>query len=64
MRCFSKMTTAPSASPLPTVGGLEAHPWPAKNRTGLFISHARPEDNAFTVWLLVKLGAAGNDANH
>ncbi len=58
------MKRASSTSPELTIGGLEAHPWPAKNRTGLFISHARPEDNAFTVWLLVKLGAAGNDANH
>ena len=30
-------------------------------RTALFISHANPEDNAFTIWLGAKLAAAGYD---
>jgi hypothetical protein len=28
-------------------------------RQALFISHATPEDNAFTIWLGAKLAAAG-----
>jgi len=28
-------------------------------RQALFISHASPEDNAFTIWLGAKLAAAG-----
>jgi hypothetical protein len=28
-------------------------------RPALFISHASPEDNAFTIWLGAKLAAAG-----
>ena len=31
----------------------------ASNRDALFISHANPEDNAFTLWLGARLAAAG-----
>ena len=31
----------------------------ASNRNALFISHANPEDNAFTLWLGARLAAAG-----
>jgi hypothetical protein len=31
----------------------------ASDRTALFISHATPEDNAFTIWLGSRLSAAG-----
>ena len=30
-----------------------------ENRRAIFISHANPEDNAFTIWLGAKLSVAG-----
>jgi hypothetical protein len=35
----------------------------AQARRALFISHATPEDNAFTLWLGAKLTALGYAAN-
>jgi hypothetical protein len=45
--------TKPASLPQPLTGGSNA------DRPAIFISHASPEDNAFTLWLGAKLAALG-----